>query len=576
LLQNETPETLDLISLLTNTYDKEELNVHRLKKSSDIRVEKEKFFSQDNTTVKVDESFTFEMNSSSKYLNMFLWTVQHTNKMSRMRNVLIGYVSMPLNECLVDCWSVSKGESQFTMHFLPIDEPKASITKQNRTQFLMDHKGFDPTLTLGFVTINLQHVLHKNENKCEKEQQREQAILTEKVNEELVEHKKLEDEYKEKMKEKLNQDEQDDDGSTHKFVTIQFNDSVNCEFCNKKIWFKNAYQCVYCGYVIHMKCYEKTIGKTICGRFYSQNEAKNPNENGTSNENLDSYVIVSDKPIRPPSPSQTSLQSNSSSNSSLLTSFLANMRHRNRTSGVTTNSQQSLNTDVQNEESSNRFSHEYNVLRRSLNTIKSTNLMNSLNLLNSRLKSNSTNTANNLDKETKSAHSKKSPKLIRKPQQQKDTHVERFSIGRSSDDSLIEFEDFRDSDQNEEKLFGTELFNELPMNERKQKFEERITRYKSTIDMMTKLKDELENDSNQNVNQEATRAQIEHLDDQLKCVMFLLMQSQIGLESLIENENEANDQNSTKEDGIEPTSNQVLLKNRSIPLIQLEEPNHNI
>lgn len=34
-----------------------------------------------------------------------------------------------------------------------------------------------------------------------------------------------------------------------------------------QIWLKNAFQCAYCGLVIHIKCYDKTIEKSICSRF---------------------------------------------------------------------------------------------------------------------------------------------------------------------------------------------------------------------------------------------------------------------------------------------------------------------
>jgi hypothetical protein len=68
----------------------------------------------------------------------------------------------------------------------------------------------------------------------------------------------------------------------------------------EKIWLKNAYQCAYCGYVIHIKCYEKTIGKTICGRFFSKLNNDNSNlQSGSSsdknNNNDDSYVVIPDE-----------------------------------------------------------------------------------------------------------------------------------------------------------------------------------------------------------------------------------------------------------------------------------------
>ena len=91
----------------------------------------------------------------------------------------------------------------------------------------------------------------------------------------------------------------------------------------------------------------------------------------------------------------------------------------------------------------------------------------------------------------------------------------------------------------------------------------KIQKYQSTIDMMTKLKQDLEKELEaelkskesksksknlKNVLASATvggyipsnqeyqiRSQIKHLDDQIKCVAFLLMQCQIGLENCSDN-----------------------------------------
>lgn len=38
----------------------------------------------------------------------------------------------------------------------------------------------------------------------------------------------------------------------------------------------------------------------------------------------------------------------------------------------------------------------------------------------------------------------------------------------------MDLEEFKDFDQNEEKLYGTELYNELPSDERKLKYEENV------------------------------------------------------------------------------------------------------
>ena len=52
-----------------------------------------------------------------------------------------------------------------------------------------------------------------------------------------------------------------------------------------------------------------------------------------------------------------------------------------------------------------------------------------------------------------------------------------INFGKKSDeddDIGLDIDDFKDVDSSEEKLFGTELYDELPLDERKAKFEETV------------------------------------------------------------------------------------------------------
>ncbi len=101
-------------------------------------------------------------------------------------------------------------------------------------------------------------------------------VINNHVIEQLVDQDKLTAEFKGELSSNMDPNKvgQADDGSIHKFSVINFNEIVVCEFCSRKIWLKKAYKCVYCNYVIHIKCYDKTIGKTICERFYVKNGLK--------------------------------------------------------------------------------------------------------------------------------------------------------------------------------------------------------------------------------------------------------------------------------------------------------------
>lgn len=109
---------------------------------------------------------------------------------------------------------------------------------------------------------------------------------------------------------------------------------------------------MYCGCIIHLKCYERAIGKTICPRFFSnnpQNETTSLNGLNTKNSNDDSFVDIQSNEFeqiqtqtsqgakaskRSSSPSQFSILSTTSDGSSstgtkgLVSSFFSGIRQR--------------------------------------------------------------------------------------------------------------------------------------------------------------------------------------------------------------------------------------------------------
>ena len=144
-------------------------------------------------------------------------------------------------EINVDCWNTSKGETQTTVHFSPLDEFKASAaSKLSRSHVISDHPGFDSSISVGALTINFQHKLKKDQDTTtttEAQQIENDEVdipqLTETIVEELVEQNKNQIIFH--KTEKILNDNLVDDGSIHKFYSVQFNESVACEFCHKKV-----------------------------------------------------------------------------------------------------------------------------------------------------------------------------------------------------------------------------------------------------------------------------------------------------------------------------------------------------
>ncbi|CAF0799003.1 unnamed protein product [Brachionus calyciflorus] len=516
----EQLNTLDLMALLTDS-DSENDQDSRFQKTRDIKLEKENLFSlqKNRLPIPIDDIYKFNLSRRTKYLNTFLWTVQYSQKSSKKKNLLIGYISVPLNELAVDCWSTSKGETQTVYFFRPIEELKASaISKIAKSHVISDHLGFDSNIALGNLTINFQHSL--DESSDIDEPNLAIQIAKDLVDNNLLECELVKQENNRNNNLDLNVPDNDlnndnDDCSLHKFVNVQFNRMVLCETCNKKIWFKNAYQCAYCNCIIHIKCYDKAINKSICPRFYTkypnldpQNNCKEYKEAESGND--DSFVILNEPDIvstkrRSKSPSEMSIASSISEAVSVsnarakVSSFINGLRQRNISS-------KSEETDSKTKSTSNLLGY----IRKKKET-------------------------KNIESETKS--------------------------DKNSDESN-NMDDFKDIDPSgDDKLFGMELFDDLDDNERRLKYEEQIVKYQNTVDMMTKLKIDLENEldicikqkldkkqakKNQILEQQehSYKSQIKHLNEQIKCVLFLLMQCKLGLDNLTQKDQELTEKQS--------------------------------
>lgn len=236
------------------------------KKTNQIKLERQNILSFDNIPINVDETYSFNLADSTKHLNIFLWTTQYLNKMTRMKNILIGYISIPLYEINVDCWNTTKGETQSSVHFSPLDELKASaISKLSHSHVISDHPGFDSCLSVGSITLKFKHELPLD-NEQESSRSESSASggdlsdrndedyllddvsdpetrpvvdpkdITGTVVEQIVDQDRLRTELKSELANIGSKGvEQVDDGSIHKFSVINFNEMVLCEFCNRKV-----------------------------------------------------------------------------------------------------------------------------------------------------------------------------------------------------------------------------------------------------------------------------------------------------------------------------------------------------
>lgn len=117
---------------------------------------------------------------------------------------------------------------------------------------LSDHPGFNSNLTIGSLTVSFQHQLQSSEL-CESESLQQinqptnanleetKQFLANKIADELIEQKNIQSEFNKNQivlnNNNLNGLIENADESAHKFIHYQFNDTVACEFCNKKVSF---------------------------------------------------------------------------------------------------------------------------------------------------------------------------------------------------------------------------------------------------------------------------------------------------------------------------------------------------
>lgn len=186
-----------------------------------------------------------------------------------------------MNEITVDCWNTSKGETQTMYHFNPIEEFKATATiaRLVRSHVISDHPGFEPNLMVGTVTLNIQHDISAaaaatnssssisdveettSNNGSSSKTIREEAVADEKIvankiGDDLVEMKKLELDLESKHPTGLLlaaanlSDDVEDDGTTHKFININFTETVTCQSCNKKVRESSFFCCFSSAYYL--------------------------------------------------------------------------------------------------------------------------------------------------------------------------------------------------------------------------------------------------------------------------------------------------------------------------------------
>ncbi|XP_045513611.1 PDZ domain-containing protein 8 isoform X2 [Pieris brassicae] len=175
-----------------------------------------------------DEETDFKLNENHKYLNINVWVTVPGEK----DEVLLGYLNIPLAALLSECQDSTVPHHMKRYQFLP---PDVDI-KFSKSHKLSSHAGFEPCLCFGDALVWWEWEgvtgTRSSPRPSTRVPSRAPVVST--------------------------------SVTSHDFVRTHFHRSTQCDFCNKKIWLKDAMQCRNCGLCCHKKCVTKCQETSPC------------------------------------------------------------------------------------------------------------------------------------------------------------------------------------------------------------------------------------------------------------------------------------------------------------------------
>ncbi|XP_072935165.1 PDZ domain-containing protein 8 isoform X2 [Epargyreus clarus] len=174
-----------------------------------------------------DEETDFKLNENHKYLNINVWATVPGEK----EEVLLGYLNIPLAALLTECQDSTVPHHMKRYQFLP---PDVDI-KFSKSHKLASHAGFEPCLCFGDALVWWEWEGAGGARSAPRAARGPAPPRTQKPVR-----------------------------AAHDFVRTHFHRSTQCDFCNKKIWLKDAMQCRNCGLCCHKKCVTKCQETSPC------------------------------------------------------------------------------------------------------------------------------------------------------------------------------------------------------------------------------------------------------------------------------------------------------------------------
>ncbi|CAF0942922.1 unnamed protein product [Rotaria sordida] len=217
---------------------------------------------QAESYIEFNNKFEFQIGPNVQYLNICLWckpSLDSNIPYADKKLILLGYASVALSELILDAHMSFKHETEMTLNFRPAYISKSNLkfirtnSKSKNLTELSTHRGYDDNMAHGFVTI---HVKHRPTIEIKLNQEEKKEFVIEK-----------DDKQKQEQLISINEEHKlflSNSTTNHLFEDHTFNVETFCTYCNKKIWSKTGRQCRNCSMIIHKKCEDKLNHEYIC------------------------------------------------------------------------------------------------------------------------------------------------------------------------------------------------------------------------------------------------------------------------------------------------------------------------
>ncbi|KAK8749496.1 hypothetical protein OTU49_015396 [Cherax quadricarinatus] len=195
-------------------------------------------------------------------------------------DTLMGYVNIPLISLIPETTLNTQGH---VIKILTLNPPQPKCPEVSSDP-LIPHKGFNPSLCYGDMMLSLTY---QPQDRCE-------AIGRGSLDKNAIsEDESLTDGTVSEEDDVLGVQEIVEDRN-HDFKRTHFHSATQCDFCKKKIWLKDAYQCGECGIICHKKCMVKCEQETVCdagGLRYRDSSRSDPRD-GRDNKEMPPEIIT--------------------------------------------------------------------------------------------------------------------------------------------------------------------------------------------------------------------------------------------------------------------------------------------